>query len=141
MGTTLGSNGCNLELLRRIEVLSAENTELKSSNSELKEALAGLSNSVSGLSEKVTMRRFNKSSIAEGLREETPKADVFGVAAFYNVVDSPPEVPIGYLFWIKSSMLTNALLLIAVSTNVSKVQKLFFGSLAPNADAAVWYES
>lgn len=140
MGTTSGSNVGDLGLLRRIEVLSAENTELKSSNSELQEALESLRISFSGLSEKITMKRIYGTSIAEALGQGILNQDTFGVAAFYDVVDAPPEVPSGYLFWIKSGMLTNTALLIAVSSNVSKVRKLFFGSLAKSADAAVWYQ-
>ena len=58
MGTTSGSNTGDLGLLKRIEVLSAENTELKNSNNELQEALESLRNSFSGLSEKITMKRI-----------------------------------------------------------------------------------
>lgn len=140
MGVTLGNNAGDLELLRRIEVLSAENTELKSSNSELQEALESLRNSFSGLSKKITMKRIYRTSIAEALGQEILNQDTFGVAVFYDVVDAPPKVPSGYLFWVKSGMLTNTALLIAVSSNVSKVRKLFFGSLAKGGDAAVWYQ-
>lgn len=141
MGTTSGSNTGDLGLLKRIEVLSAENTELKNSNNELQEALESLRISFSGLSEKITMKRIYGTSIAEALGQGILNQDTFGVAAFLDVSDGPPEVRGGYLVWIKSHLLSNTALLIAISMNVSKVQKLFFGSLAKGGDAAVWYQS
>ena len=87
------------------------------------------------------MKRIYGTSIAEALGQGILNQDTFGIAAFLNVSDGPPEVTGGYLVWIKSHLLSNTALLIAISMNVSKVQKLFFGSLAKGGDAAVWYQS
>lgn len=140
MGTISGSNAGDLGLLRRIEVLSAENTELKNSKNEQQEALESLRISFSGLNEKITMKRIYGTSIAEALRQEILNQDTFGVAVFYNATDAPAGLSGGYLFYVKSHMLSTSAVLIAISFSPSQTRKLFFGSLAKSADVAVWYQ-